>query len=277
MSRRSICASAGLGVLASLAATAALADSLKPGDERFKFVAGWFLPAFGTDVRIDGETEPGDDVNLEDDLGLDGDQSGALFGFEWRMAKRHRLGASWSQFSQNGTRVIDEEISIGDETFPVDATLDTKWSIDLIPITYSYSFLQSEKNELAATFGIHWDRFSLRVVGTSGNNQLVGDSDSSADLPLPLLGLQYDHHFSDSWSAGIGASYFSIEFGEDTLDAEGSLYSARAFVEYRFQGRYGAGLALDYFNLDLEATKSNLTGAYEYDYWGPQLYLIARF
>lgn len=277
MSRRSICASAGLGVLASLVATAAMADSLKPGDERFKVVAGWFLPAFGTDVRIDGETEPGDDVNLEDDLGLDGDQSGALLGFEWRMARRHRLGVTWSQFSQDASRVINEEITIGDETFPIDASLSSKWTIDLIPFTYSYSFLQSDKNELAATFGIHLDRFSLRVVGRSGDNQIVGESDSSADLPLPLLGLRYDHNFSDNWSAGIGASYFSIEFGEGTLDAKGSLYNAKAFVEYRIDGRYGAGLAIDAFKLDLEASKNKFTGTYEYDYWGPQLYLTARF
>jgi len=277
MNRQSVCATAVLALSVSLLASAASADSLKPGDERFKFVAGWFLPAFGTDVRIDGETEPGDDVNLDDDLGLDGDQSGALLGFEWRMAQRHRLGVTWSSFSQEATRVIDREITIGDETFPIDASLRSDWSLDLIPITYSYSFVQSEKNELAGTFGIHWDRFSLKVVGTLDNNQLVGETDSSADLPLPLLGLRYDHHFSDSWSAGASASYFTIEFGEDTLDAEGSLYSARAYMEYRFRGRYGAGLAIDAFKLDLEATKNRFTGAYEYDYWGPQLYLTARF
>lgn len=266
-----------IALAGAAAATSAHADSLKPGDERFKFVAGWFLPAFGTDVRIDGDTETGDDVNLEDDLGLDGDQSGALLGFEWRMAKRHRLGLTWSQFSQNATRVIDEDITIGDETFPIDASLSSRWTIDLIPLTYSYSFLQSEKNELAATFGVHVDRFSLRVVGRSGDDELIGETDSSADLPLPLLGLRYDHNFSDTWSAGVSASYFTIEFGESTLDAEGSLYNGKAYVEYRFRGRYGAGLAIDAFKLDLEATKNRFTGAYEYDYWGPQLYLTARF
>ena len=39
------------GAIAWLTAASASADTLKPGDERFKFVAGWFLPAFDTDVR----------------------------------------------------------------------------------------------------------------------------------------------------------------------------------------------------------------------------------
>ena len=73
------------------------------------------------------------------------------------------------------------------------------------------------------------------------------------------------------------ASFFSIEFGEDQLDAKGSLYNLRAYTEYRFGGRFGAGLAIDAFKLKVEADKPKLTGEYKYDYWGPQLYLTARF
>ena len=62
-----------------------------------------------------------------------------------------------------------------------------------------------------------------------------------------------------------------------TLEAKGSLYNIRAYGEYRFAGRFGAGLALDAFGLDIEADKTSLTGEYNYDYWGPQLYLTARF
>ena len=109
------------------------------------------------------------------------------------------------------------------------------------------------------------------------DDDLTASTESSADLPLPLLGIRYDHHFSDNWSAGLAASFFSIEFGEDELDASGSLYNFRAYTEYRFRGRYGAGFALDAFKLKVDADKPRLTGEYEYDYWGPQIYLIARF
>ena len=279
MNRHILAVSVASGALACLAGTAAQADSLSPGDERFKFVAGWFLPAFDTDVRFDDTDTEGDNVSLGDDLGLDQDQSGALVGFEWRIADKHRLAASWSQFTQNATRTIDREITIGDEVYPIDAEIRTKWSIDLIPITYSYSFIKNDSNELAATFGIHWDKISLSLIGDSSlsDDDLDASTSHSADLPLPLIGIRYDHHFSDNWSAGLGASYFSIEFGEDTLEASGSLYNLRAYTEYRFRGRYGAGLALDAFGLKVEADKPRLTGEYKYDYWGPQLYLIAKF
>ena len=277
MNRLTVISAASLGALAFSASLPASAQSAD--DARFKFIGGWFLPAFNTDVRIDNADSEGDDVNLGDDLGVDEDQSGALLGFEWRIADRHRLGATYSSFSQSGTRVIDEQIQIGDEIYPIDATITTKWTVDLIPITYSYSFLKSDKNELAGTFGIHWNKLSLRLNGSSSlsDDDLTATAEGNADLPLPLIGLQYDHNFSDNWSAGIGASFFSIEFGEDTLDAKGTLFNTRAYTEYRFKGRYGAGLALDYFSLDLEAEKPRLTGEYKYDYWGPQIYLTARF
>ena len=70
---------------------------------------------------------------------------------------------------------------------------------------------------------------------------------------------------------GIGAAFFSIEFGEDTLDASGSLVNARAYGEYRFTDRFGAGFAIDAFKLDVEASKNRWTGEYVLDYWGPQL------
>lgn len=279
MNRILLAAAVACGTLASLAGTVARADELKPGDERFKFVAGWFLPAFNTKVRLDNAGNEGDNVDLKDDLGLNEDQSGVLLGFEWRFKEKHRIGASYSSFSQHATRVIDRQITVGDEVYPIDAEIRTTWSLDMIPITYSYSFIKNESNELAGTFGIHWDSISLKLTGSSSlsADDLNAEATGSADLPLPLIGIRYDHHFSDNWSAGAGASFFSIEFGKNELDAKGSLYNFRAYAEYRIKGRYGAGLAIDAFKLNVEADKPNLTGEYKYDYWGPQLYLTARF
>ena len=279
MNRIHIAVAIACGAIAGLAGPAARADSLQAGTERFKFVAGWFMPAFNTDVRIDNGGDPGDEVDLDNDLGVNRDQSGVLLGFEWRMAERHRLAASYSSFSQSATRTIDRQITIGDEIFPVSATIKTSWSLDMIPITYSYSFLKSESNELAGTFGIHWDSISLGLKGSTSlsNEDLNANVSSGADLPLPLIGIRYDHNFSNNWSAGLGASFFTIEFGQAELDARGSLYNFRAYTEYRIKGRYGAGFAIDAFRLNIKADKPNLTGEFKYDYWGPQLYLTARF
>ena len=279
MNRLLVLSTAIIGVLACTTSVSARADTVKPGQERFKVMLGGFLPAFNTDVQVDDNGQPGDDVGLGNDLGVDEDETGFWVGFEWRMAEKHRLGVTYSSFTLTGERVIDEEITIGDEIYPVDATITTEHKIELIPIIYSYSFVNNESNEFAVTAGVHWTAITLSLTGSTSlsDEDLTATRRASADLPLPLFGVRYDHHFSDKWSAGIGAAFFSIEFGEDTLDASGSLVNARAYGEYRFTDRFGAGFAIDAFKLDVEADKNRWSGEYVLDYWGPQLYVTGRF
>jgi hypothetical protein len=279
MNRLLIVSTVAIGVLACATSGGARADTIRPGQEKFKLMLGGFLPAFNTDVEVDNQDQPGDDVALGRDLGVDEDQSGGWVGFEWRIAEKHRLGAMYSSFKMTGQRVIDEEITIGDEIYPVDATINTSHQIEIIPITYSYSFINNESNEFAVTAGINWNKITLSLRGSSSlsDEDLTATASATADLPLPLIGVRYDHHFSDKWSAGLSAAYFSIEFAEDTLEASGSLGSLRAYAEYRFGDRFGAGFAVEGFKLDIEADKPHWQGEYVLDYWGPQLYVTARF
>ena len=53
--------------------------------------------------------------------------------------------------------------------------------------------------------------------------------------------------------------------------------SARAYAEYRFGDRFGAGFAVEGLKLDIEAAKPRWSGEYVLDYWGPLLYVTARF
>src|SRR5262245_51560196 len=266
-----------VGLMGAAAAFCANAEDIRPGQERFEVLLGAFLPAFDSNVRVNGDTEEGNRINLGDDFGVSRDETGYLVGLGWRFKEKHRIGFTYSTFTLNGTRVIDEEVEIGDTLYPVNATIKTEQKIDLIPITYSYSFINDEKQEFALTAGIHWTTVSLRIRGETADQSFEGSSKASADLPLPLFGVRYDRHFTPNWSAGVAASVFSIEFGEDQLDAKGSLANARLYGEYHFGGRYSAGVALDGFKLSLDMNKPRWKGDYDYTYWGPQIYMTARF
>jgi hypothetical protein len=266
-----------VGLVGAVSALAAQAEEVRPGQERFDFMLGAFLPAFNSDVQVDGETGEGDRVDLGNDLGLDQDETGYIVGLQWRFKEKHRLGFTYSNFTLNGERVIDEEITIRDEVYPINATLRTEQKLEIIPITYSYSFINNEQHEFAATAGIHWTSVTLSLRGSTDDGSFEASSSANADLPLPLFGVRYERHFSPSWSAGISASFFSIEFGESELDAKGSLANARLYGEYHFADRYSAGLALDAFKLSLDMDKTRWQGEYDYRYWGPQIYMSVRF
>ncbi len=266
-----------VGVIGATAAFCANAEDIRPGQERFEVMLGAFLPAFNTDVRVDGETTQGDRIDLGDKLGVNQDETGYIVGLGWRFKEKHRIGFTYSNFTLNGKRTIDEEVEIGDNLYPVNATLKTQQKLEIIPITYSYSFINDEKQEFAATAGIHWTAVTLSIKGETADQSFEASNKASADLPLPLFGVRYERHFNPSWTAGISASFFSIEFGEDQLDAKGSLWNARLYGEYHFAGRYSAGIAVDSFKLSLDVNKPRWQGDYDYKYWGPQLYMTMRF
>ena len=182
MNRLLVLSTAVIGVLACATSVGARADTVKPGQERFKVMLGGFLPAFNTDVQVDDNGQPGDNVGLGNDLGVDEDETGFWVGFEWRMAEKHRLGVTYSSFTLTGERVIDEEITIGDEIYPIDATVTTEHKIELIPILYSYSFVNNESNEFAVTAGVHWTAITLSLTGST--------SLSDEDLTATVFGLR---------------------------------------------------------------------------------------
>jgi len=250
-------------------------DVIKPGEERFTIGLGWVFNTFGTKLRIDDEGTQGSTVDLKDDLGMNRNASSYWASFEWRFAQRHRIGINNSTFKLNGTRTVTSDIEIGDETYPAGATLTSELKINIVPITYSYSFFKSDENEFAATLGVHWSRLEFKASGSASLNGQDANADvtAKADAPLPLIGLRYDHHFSRRWSMGLHGAYFKLKFG----NVEGDVWSARAEAEYRFAKHFGLGLAVEGFGLDIDSSGSSWQGAINYDYWGPQLYLKARF
>jgi len=262
-----------------LAGTASAQDVLPLGEEKVKLMLGGFLPAFDTDVRVDGEGTRGDDVSLGDDLGVEEDDSGGWVGLEWRFAPRHRLGFTYSRFTRQGERDIDRALTIGDETYPAGARVSTTSRLEILPITYSYSLLKRPHDELSLTAGLHWSRITLDVRGSVslGTQDLSNSVSSELDVPLPLLGARYERRLAQRWTAGAGVGVFSLSFGEDTFELEGELWTARAYVEYHFARKWSVGAALDAFRLDIEASQDAWSGGLDYRYIGPQLYLAARF
>ena len=101
--------------------------------------------------------------------------------------------------------------------------------------------------------------------------------DAKANLPLPAIGLRWDYHFSRRWSAGLSGGAFSLKVGKDTFNAEGTLWTGRAYGEYRFARNLGLGVALESLRLSIDASDDQWNGNLKYRYWGPLLYLKARF
>jgi hypothetical protein len=254
-------------------------DFIKPGEEKVKLGAGVFLQNFDTTVRVKGEGS-GEYINLEDDLGYDDDDTTGWISGYWRFASRHRIGVGYFQNKRDIEAVALVDIDIGEgETIPAGAGFASEFKIQVLPVTYSYSFMKRDKFELAGTLGLHWYSVNYDIAGAAGIGSIdvSASVDVEADAPMPLIGLGFDYYLSDRWHVSAGAAAFAMELDTSKFNFQGTIFDTRIATEYWFWNHLGAGAALSWFALNVDVDDSEWEGNLEYDYWGPQVYLVTRF
>lgn len=252
---------------------------IKHGKETFTFGLGAFLPAFNTRLRVDNQTAgAGSSIDLEDDLGLNEDESVFWVGGTWRFADRHRFGVSYFSFNRNASATALRELEIGDEIYPLGATLETEFGLTIAPVYYAYSLIKNERHELAGSFGFHWFALDFVVQGDASLNGEDANATASAstDVPLPLFGLRYDYYINQRWTTSAHGEIFALDITDEAFDFSGSLYNIRLSTDYWLTKNFGIGAAISWFDIDAKIDDSEWKGEVDYRYFGPQIYIQAR-
>lgn len=253
---------------------------IKQGEETFILWGGAFFPAFNTNLRVDNkDLGRGSNINLEDDLKFTTTETTFYAGVLWRFASRHSITASYFQFSRDSSATLAEQIQIGDEIYPVGAGIETDFTFRVIPITYRYSFLKKEKYELSGSIGVHWYKMEFKIKGNAslGAQDLDAETSASADAPLPLIGLKFNYYISPRWTASGHMEAFYLTGATDDFSLSGGLYNFKLSTEYWIFNNVGVGAAVNYFILQVDIEEDTWKGEFNYNYWGPQVYLLVRF
>lgn len=244
-------------------------------DTTYKLHLGAFLPRMKTRTTVDPSNPlfpPGDPIDMENDLGLEKDLTlGRLDGY-FRLGRRHRIQAGYFTLERDGSRVINRDITFGDRTFQVNATVQSEAKNSILEVGYMYSIVQNERFELSGTFGVHWLDVETRLTGNTGGGNVETESASAAG-PLPLFGLDVDYALGARWILSFRAMRFAIEIDE----YDGSLTDLRASIEYFFLENFGVGLGVNDFDLDVDFDGARLAGELEWGYTGLQAFATLRF
>ena len=91
----------GLALLAVVAPQRARA--VEPLDTA-SFRIGGYITSWDTEVRADGQTARGTDVDLEKDFGIDDSSTIGYVGFTWRPWEAHEFGLTYYQNDGDATR-----------------------------------------------------------------------------------------------------------------------------------------------------------------------------
>jgi hypothetical protein len=99
------------------------------------------------------------------------------------------------------------------------------------------------------------------------------DEGGAISAPLPHLGMSFSYGITPKLIGRIQMLGFALSVG----DYSGLLVDSGIDIAYSPWKHFGFGGGVRYFNLRLEADKERLDGEFDFDYWGPTLFIVASF
>jgi hypothetical protein len=256
-------------LLAAVALPAAAAGN-PLDDEGFSVTLGGFYSTSKTQLRLDSANgEFGTSVSLEDDLGFEKSKTLPTFDTVWRITPRHRLELGYFALGRDASKTISGEIRWGDSVFPVNSEVNASFDSDIWRFVYGWSFYRDGPNEVSLLMGVHTTAFKVRLETKTG---VISEAEDRT-IPLPVLGLSGQWALSPNWRLNAWGQIFSLKY----QDYDGRLTNAAINVEYRFQRNYAVGAGYLYNKYDLDVTKGNARGSFDYEFTGPQAYFTVGF
>ncbi len=260
----------GFSSLATLLLTSTVHAEELP-DKAVIRVGGYVVNSADTDIRINPSGSVlGTNINYSRDLGGEDDRSELIVTGYYRFNNHHRLDFGWYNIDRDGYRVLDVDITIGDETFVANSEVVSNLVVDIYKASYTYSFYHNEKVELSVSAGIHFMDYEYLVETTDGAQR----EQSDFLAPLPVFGFLMNYHITSKWKTYVEAELFYIELENKY---EGSWLDFRAGTEYRVIKNLGVGLSLNRFSIDAEVDDDNFRGNVKDVYKGYSFYAAYYF
>jgi hypothetical protein len=164
-------------------------------DERFRISVGGFFVDFDATTRVGSDQGPGTEIDLEDDLGMDSDQTELVATARLRLARRHSLGVSAIDYDlglraeSGGTGLV---VAREQEQYPVPLAglglvyrFTPRWAIRAGASYFEYSEDEWEGSMLLTDVDVEfhpWRHFGVAL----GYNFLDIEYDEEGDDPLDV-------------------------------------------------------------------------------------------
>jgi len=280
---------ATLLLLAAGSVNAALPDQgqFKPLNQRFQVYLGGFFPEVDTKISINGDILPDNPVlDFENVFGLDDSKTTLWGGARWRISRRNHLEFEFVNLNRSGSvTAITDDVEVGDNIIQGGARVDTTFDTTLARLTYGFSLVRNERTDIQLKAGLHIADLAttLSAIGAvcvapqqPPNCPNVSAPDLETEditAPLPHFGGSFVYGITPSIAARIQVIGFALELD----DIDGSIVELDADFVWQPWENVGFGAGVRYFNTDIEGKGSDLNGKFEFEYFGPTLYILGSF
>jgi hypothetical protein len=146
----------------------------------------WF-PVFKADMKSDGATKPGSDVNLQDNLGVGTKAFPSVEVFAG--LGRSHLGLTYTPIEYSGSTALSQDITFNGQTFAKGVNVDSDLKLRMLDLEYRFTALNME-NIMAG--------FSLDAIAQlkyiDGEAKIAApalgrEAKQSVQLPIPMVGV----------------------------------------------------------------------------------------
>jgi hypothetical protein len=208
---------------------------------------GGFIAFFDSTIRYGVTESVGIHVDVEDALGVDSNLTVYTIDAAWRFShnRRHRFDASYAAFRRSATRVLEEDLPVGDGVIEAGTQIDSVYNIQVIKFLYSWSFLQDKRLDMGIGGGLYVMPVYVKLAAEGEESKL---QDITAPLPVFDFRMAFLVTPKTYFRLRLNAFYLSID------DYTGSITDYSLFYEWRFHKNLGVGAGFESFSMNVEGS-----------------------
>jgi hypothetical protein len=236
--------------------------------DKFYLGAGAFFPKTTTSAQLTTRTGVGANIDFEESLGLKTADTVPAGFARWRFGERWRVEAEYFQLNRSGEKAIDRTIQWGENTYPVNASVQSKFDFSDLRISVGYSFFKTRDKEFGVGIGLHVAAYD---VGLSAN--MVGSEQQDVTAPLPVLSLYGQVALTDHWAISGRLDRLSLSY----KNYDGSLTAMGLDLMYQPFRHVGFGLGYRNLFINLDAEDDGRTLKLKQTFQGPLLFMNVSF
>lgn len=244
-------------------------DGSAPDVLQFDLKVGAFQDHIDSKVTRDtSDGVPGFEVDIEKILGAPGEKTVLQLDGTMRLGHYHRLEMGFFELTRDAAVILENDLNFGDEIFVAGTEVDSRINAKSLAVSYGYSLIRDAQKEFGIMAGVHFTGFETTIASTTGQAER-----SKAETPLPVLGAFASFFLLEKLTFNAKLQIFRTDFDS----YEGSQNYATLDLQRRIGDSFSVGLGYSYFSMKLTSSDSNVNGYLRVRHHGPVAFFTAGF
>lgn len=239
----------------------------------FFIEAGGFATSVKTSVRVDAtDGSTGSVLELES-RGLAAHPMIFRLDGLVKLKRRSSFAFTGLTINRNNSYVLDEDINVGDSTYPMGTDITTKFNTAYLGLTYRYAIFFKKEWEAGASVGMRLLNIKAGIKPVS--EEFANTGNLAAPVPSPVIGMFVNYNILPKLNI-TG----TVELMQVTISGiKGTVVDNRIATQYYFWKNFSAGVAYSFnrYNVDNVPLNDDYSSEIDYRFSGFTFFLGYRF